>query len=523
MSAPKLVLLCSLSSVAWVGCAGGAGPAAGDGAADGADGADGATDGADGGTDSADSGTAVDWQSLPDACVGTGPDGTDPFTLVGSVKNTESGAPGGWFTEILDLTALPDRGRVITAGQGGVVVFDVTDPTAPVTGDHIAAGDRSFERYYHVVPAEGDLAWATHRDVGFDVLDLSDASNLTKLESFAEKGYEGLARSGDWLYVASTEGFVDVWSVADPAAPIWRSRVEGLARPWDVAVAGEVAYVADGEAGIVALSLADPAAPVVVSTAPSAGFPIRLVADADALYVASGAGGLEIFDLSDPLAPAALAQVDVGGSAQDLTVHDGLVAVTTQEAVVVLDIGRAGSPAAPLPFAYEETEQYAMAIDARDGTWAVGDWNILGLWDMGDGPAPALDLGLDIVTFLDGAETLEVGITNRGGAALDLAGVELPDGLTAQVSQVAIAPGDTARLALTWDGVTSLEGQKGCIASDDPGRPTLQFAVTSGADGEGRVIGMAAPDFALRDLDGTTHRLSEQLGHPVVLAYFATW
>ncbi len=518
MRLSKLLLLCSLSAC-------GDDPAAtpGDGADGTTDGADGTTDGVDGGSGGSDSGEPVDWQTLPNACVGAGPDGSDPFTLVGSVKNTESGAPGGWFTEILDLTALPDDGRVVTAGQGGVVVFDITDPTDPVTGDHIAAGDRSFERYYHVLSAEDGLAWATHRDVGLDVLDLTDTGALAKLESFGEKGYEGLARAGDWLYVASTEGFVDVWQVDDPAAPVWRSRVEGLARPWDVAVAGDVAYVADGEAGVVALSLADPAAPVVVGTAPSAGFPIRLVAAGGALYVASGAGGLEIYDLADPLAPSPLAQVDVGGSAQDLTVHDGLVAVTTQEAVVVLDIGRTGRPADPLPFAYEETEQYAMAIDATGDTWAVGDWNILGLWDMGDGPAPALDLGLDIVTFLDGAETLEVSVTNRGGATLDLAGVELPDGLTAQVSQVAIAPGDSARLALTWDGVTSLEGQKGCIASDDPGRPTLQFAVTSGADGEGRVIGMAAPDFSLRDLDGTTHRLSEQLGHPVVLAYFATW
>ena len=32
-----------------------------------------------------------------------------------------------------------------------------------------------------------------------------------------------------------------------------------------------------------------------------------------------------------------------------------------------------------------------------------------------------------------------------------------------------------------------------------------------------------APDFALPDLDGQVHTLSEQRGHPVVLAYFATW
>jgi peroxiredoxin len=35
--------------------------------------------------------------------------------------------------------------------------------------------------------------------------------------------------------------------------------------------------------------------------------------------------------------------------------------------------------------------------------------------------------------------------------------------------------------------------------------------------------GVPAPDFALTGLDGTVYRLSEQLGAPVLLAYFATW
>jgi hypothetical protein len=36
-------------------------------------------------------------------------------------------------------------------------------------------------------------------------------------------------------------------------------------------------------------------------------------------------------------------------------------------------------------------------------------------------------------------------------------------------------------------------------------------------------VGDPAPDFALEDLHGARWRLSEQLGHPVVLTYIATW
>jgi len=44
-----------------------------------------------------------------------------------------------------------------------------------------------------------------------------------------------------------------------------------------------------------------------------------------------------------------------------------------------------------------------------------------------------------------------------------------------------------------------------------------------GESGTGVALGNDAPDFVLEDLDGNSHRLSEQLGHPVVLVFFATW
>lgn len=462
--------------------------------------------------------------TLPDDCTPPTPDGADPFTRTGHVNNTQAGG-GGWFVEHLDLAWLPDEQRVLATGQGGLVVYDVVPGQDPVTRGHAGAGaDPQLQRYYQVLPAEPGIAWTTHRGVGLDTFDVADPDAPTQISHTDARGYEGLGRHGGWLYVASTEGRVDVFDVADPRGPRRVGEVTGLGRPWDVQVVGGVAYVADGELGVVALDLTTPDAPVAAAVVPSAGQPMRLDAGDDGhLYVASGAGGLEVLDLSAPLAPVKVATVDVGGGAQDVALDDGLVGVTTQEAVVLLDVGRAGTPAAPRPFAYEETEQFAMTLDADRGVWVVGDWNILGTWAVGDGPAPAIDLGQSLVAFLDAAETRDIPVRNRGGATLDLAGIELPDGLSAVVSASAIAPGGEATLSLTWDGTTPLDRAEVCIASDDPGRPTVRVAVTGGMDGEGRVIGQRAPDFALEDLDGTIHRLSEQRGRPVVLAYFATW
>lgn len=484
--------------------------------------ATGSADGVDGTTDPADSGEPVAWQPIANTCIGSGPDGEDPFTLVGSVKNTESGGPG-WFTEILDITLREDDNRVVTAGQGGVVVFDITDPTEPLTRGHIGADPGPFERYYHVRPVEDGLAFATHRDLGLDVLDLSDADLPARGPRHPAKGYEGLTRVGDWLYVTSTEGRLDVFDVSRPAAPAFSRELGGFGLPWDVVEGDGVLYVADARQGLLTLDLADPSAPALVDTDESAGLPVRLVVQDETLFLVSGAGGLEIFDVSRPTDPSLLTRLDPGGGAQDVAVSDGLVAVTTQEAVVVYDIGRSGSPSSPLPFAYEETEQYAMTLDASGNRFAVGDWNIMGLWDAGRDPAPAADLSVDILPFLDGAQTLRIEIENRGGKDLDLYGIETPAGVTAEVSTRTVGPGERGLVAVRWDGTGNLDGEHLCIATDDPGRPAIKVRLTSGGEGVGRVIGQTAPDFALQSLDGTTYRLSEHLGHPVVLAYFATW
>ena len=91
-----------------------------------------------------------------------------------------------------------------------------------------------------------------------------------------------------------------------------------------------------------------------------------------------------------------------------------------------------------------------------------------------------------------------------------------------RVSSDLLAPGEEGTIEIDFEGGT--EVQTGlCIATNDPGSPQLLVDLASGGSGAHEMFGTEAPDFALEGLDGETYVLSEQLGHPVLLAYFATW
>ena len=106
---------------------------------------------------------------------------------------------------------------------------------------------------------------------------------------------------------------------------------------------------------------------------------------------------------------------------------------------------------------------------------------------------------------------------------MELLGVgALAEGLSVQADRLVVAPGEAARIRVVYEGGGPLDEEL-CFATNDPTFEVISVALHTGERGQNEAIGEAAPDFALRDLDGSTHRLSEQLGHPVVLAYFATW
>jgi hypothetical protein len=80
-----------------------------------------------------------------------------------------------------------------------------------------------------------------------------------------------------------------------------------------------------------------------------------------------------------------------------------------------------------------------------------------------------------------------------------------------------------AQQSVVFDWPSTAGNGTVCLRTDDPSVPTIEVTIQRSDSSLSIPLGSSAPDFELTTLDGESLRLSEQLGHPVLLVYFATW
>lgn len=485
----------------------------------------------DGGTpgDGGGETTVPDWISLPSACEAPATLGAVGVRQLGEDQHTQT-TPGGWFMELVDLEIAPGGATVYGAGQGGMMVFDVSEAGAPeLVGVYPTAGSGPVGRYYHVEPGPSGLVYATHRDFGLDVLDVSTPSAPSRRSAWSYRSMEGLAYADPWLVAVGLDGTLRIFDTVVPESPALRGELgSGLGSAVDLVIRGTVdedavAYVASLSEGVVRVDLSRAGAPVLLGTIDVGGGVQDLAIGGDHLYVAAGGAGIVTVDISEALAPVVVDTIDLGGSVQSVSVDaaSGLLWAVDQDDVLVFDLS---TPGAPSPWGTVQTAEHAMHVAAGPGIAYVGDWSRFGVWQADkETRSPDIDLSVSALLVREEASTAELTVTNTGAATLSLLGATVGDGrFTIEASTDSLQPAESATVRLSFSGGDAVDTVL-CLASDDPDTPTLEVSLWSAGEGEHSLFGVVAPDFSLQDLDGTTHVLSEQLGHPVVLAYFATW
>ena len=279
-------------------------------------------------------------------------------------------------------------------------------------------------------------------------------------------------------------------------------------------------YTADNTHGVGVFSLDTPANPTFEGHIDIGTGALDVAVDSEHLYVAGGSAGMIVLDLSDPNLPEEIARLNLDAPIIDIALDGNIAWLVDQESVWAVDIS---TPSQPIVLGKADTPLFAMTVAAADHRAWVGDWTAVGGYELDTSiRTPVLSAAPDTLFLAPDQEEISLALRNDGPADATLLAWDASDSASNFTLQAASIPsGNSEAGLLFWP--TDLGNGTVCIASDDPASPALEIQVVRENDHLSIPLGTSAPDFVLNDLDGETYRLSEQLGHPVLLVYFATW
>jgi hypothetical protein len=199
----------------------------------------------------------------------------------------------------------------VTSGSLGAFVYDLTDPTGPT---EVTLCQGSNTREIVVVEAvPGELHYIFGADGVSDLrvwtLTYSPVYETWFANMIKQKSTPGSA-SDIWfqdelVFLAMEEVGLTIFDVSTPGDPVEIGHVDTPGEARAVAVEGGYAYVADWRKGLQVIDVGSPGTPQIVATAETEGNADGVYCRNGKAYVADHVGGLRVFDVSDPTSPIA--------------------------------------------------------------------------------------------------------------------------------------------------------------------------------------------------------------------------
>ncbi len=426
-----------------------------------------------------------------------------------------------------------DGEHVWACGGFGVRVNDITLPEQPVflggaasrcqrigVGPLLPGGERVFWLAHH-----GD-SWVNTPSL--QTWRITESDQIVQVDLIEDPGtrFEGLLYDErGFLYVATHDGGVRVYEVAEDGAPTIRRVLGGFDNAQKLARDGDRLFVTD-ETGVVVIDVTEPLAATVVGTVTTAGPPRDLAVGAGRLFAAKGARGVDVFDLDGDALPSLVANLASAGSSQAVDVAEGRLAVADWSHVSVYDaatLGRLGS---------ERTRPYPRFEQDLGVAWtgdvlAVAEWEAVHLLRWRDGyVAPDAFVGEELLSF-DAAEpsVQQIEVVNRGPLELELTSVGASDpAFVPSVEAAVVPPGGSLAIDVAYvPPAPEVSVQSLRIVSNDPDvnenpRQVPLHAVDTSALDVGDSI--LTEEFAWLDPTGDND-VANLEGRVLVLAYFA--
>lgn len=233
-----------------------------------------------------------------------------------------------------------DNMGLVAAGEGGLVLFDMSVPSDPV---HVGTCPTYFTAVACAYVAADSFAYVTDGPEGVQVFDVSRPSEPVQLGSSLEStsGQDVVAvvvTPGELhhIYVADREGGFRIWEFEyDEQFHSWYGYevshigTEGYAR--GVCLEDGLAFVATGQTGITVCDASDAGNVLELGEVDTPGNARAVAVSGSHAFVADGLGGLAVVDVSEPTAPVLVASFETEDYASDIVYADGRVLVADRD------------------------------------------------------------------------------------------------------------------------------------------------------------------------------------------------
>ncbi len=267
-----------------------------------------------------------------------------PATL--SAENVNMTFLGNWGAGGGDIRGVANYGSLVYYGitdQFTITSFD--DPANPYTSASLDLGDMIEDIVWKV---SGGVTYAL-ATAGQDlkIVDVTNPLAPTLLSSLTLAGYgEGLAVSGNYVYVTAGVSGMEVIDITDPTNPSSVGITNGGAEgPWaeGINVSGSYAYLGNG-GGTEIFDISDPTAPTLVSTIASEGWVQDVMPISNYLYICVYSAGIDVVDISDPANPTYVSTLS-NPKNSDVMFDGNFGYIASKEyGVTVLDVTDPGAP-----------------------------------------------------------------------------------------------------------------------------------------------------------------------------------
>lgn len=291
----------------------------------------------------------------------------------------------------------------VAAGEGGLVIFDISDPEKPVNVGAIETSNAQ-----DVAISEG-YAYVADGDRGLRVIDIDTPQNPVEVGSRKTSDAKSIEirRIDDetvHAIVADGEFGVKIMDVSNPKDPERIYTIQTAdASDLILVERGEKVYaiVADGPGGVVLIDL-DATPPVVVSRYESSNAS-GISMDSDLLFIADEDEGLKVLDLADLESPRVISTYELANTV-DVSVSEDFAYIASEtEGLLIFDVS---SP--KLPVFYDAAEiEGIRAVTARGSKVFAGGENgfhILDAFTKGE--------SYEVASVLTDGKAYEVSINN---------------------------------------------------------------------------------------------------------------